>query len=98
MDATTTTLLVGALLALVPGWAGYLIGRASQRRRGRGPRPGTREICSCGHGYGTHEGEARRHGSEVLRLNGIQGVHRCGCTRYDGPEPLPRSWTPEPLI
>lgn len=89
MDVTSLTLLVGAALVAVPGWIGWAAGRASTLRA---PKPGLR--CSCGHGYGTHEDEKRCHGVDAGRRNGVQVLDPCPCRTYDGPEPLPRAWTP----
>jgi hypothetical protein len=51
-------------------------------------------MCSCGHGYGTHEDEKRCHATNTRRLNGMATIDPCPCHHYDGPEPLPRAWTP----
>jgi hypothetical protein len=93
MDSTTMTMLVGAGLAVVPGWIGWVLGRASGRR-GVPTAPASTLVCSCGHGYGTHEDERRCHGVDAGRRNGVQVLDPCPCRRYDGPEPLPRAWTP----
>jgi hypothetical protein len=96
MDITAVTLLVGAALAAVPGWAGWRLGRASGLRAGRAA-PASTLLCSCGHGYGTHEDEKRCHGATASRRNGVQALDPCPCRAYDGPEPLPRAWTPAAL-
>ena len=90
------TLVVGAALAIVPGWVGWLLGRASGRRERRSAGAPT-TVCSCGHGYGTHEDEKRCHGADPHRRNGVAVLDPCPCRRYDGPEPLPRVWSPDPL-
>lgn len=90
------TLVVGAVLAIVPGWVGWLVGRASGRRVARSVGTSTL-LCSCGHGYGTHEDEHRCHGSDAARRNGMAVLDPCPCRLYDGPEPLPRTWTPTGL-
>lgn len=58
-------------------------------------------VCTCAHGYGTHDKGARcqaqverRHYMEDGRHNGSEWAP-CRCLSYDGPEPLPRVWTPE---
>jgi hypothetical protein len=96
MDITAATLLVGAALVVVPGWVGWLLGRASGRRQVRAA-PVSALLCSCGHGYGTHEDEKRCHGADPSRRNGVQALDPCPCRAYDGPEPLPRAWTPAEL-
>jgi hypothetical protein len=95
MDITAVAMLVGAGLTAVSGWVGWLIGRAS----GRSARPATAStlICSCGHGLGTHEDERRCHAVDSRRRNGVQVLDPCPCHAYDGPEPLPRAWAPEPI-
>jgi hypothetical protein len=94
MDITSVTLVVGAVLVVVPGWVGWVLGRASARR---GPSRPPALVCSCGHGYGTHEDEKRCHGVDERRRNGVAVVDACPCRHYDGPEPLPRAWTPPTL-
>jgi hypothetical protein len=93
VDITAVTLLVGAALAAVPGWLGWALGRASGRRSTRSV-PVSTLLCSCGHGYGTHEDELRCHGVDARRRNGVHVLDPCPCRRYDGPEPLPRAWAP----
>jgi hypothetical protein len=93
VDITSVTLVVGAALAIVPGWVGWLIGRASGRRTAR-PAVTSTLVCSCGHGYGTHEDEKRCHGVDARRRNGMVVMDPCPCRQYDGPEPLPRAWVP----
>lgn len=98
VDPSAVTMLVGAGLVVVSGWAGWLIGRVSGRNQVT-RRPGTTSelICSCGHGYGTHEDERRCHGSNAAKRNGLHELDPCPCRSYDGPEPLPRAWTPVQL-
>jgi hypothetical protein len=93
VDVTAVTMLVGAGLVVVPTWIGWVLGRASGRRSAR-PVPASTMLCSCGHGYGTHEDERRCHGVDARRRNGVQALDPCPCRHYDGPEPLPRAWTP----
>lgn len=86
------TLLTGGGLLVV----GALIGRAVRPRPARDPGP----VCTCGHGYGQHE-QGGKCVSKVERTNygpgysvlGTEWVP-CPCLSYDGPEPLPRVWTP----
>lgn len=93
MDATALTMLLGAGLVVVPSTVAWLLGRASGRRHADRPTTSTL-LCSCGHGYGTHADERRCHGSDTRRRNGLQEVDPCPCRLYDGPEPLPRAWSP----
>ena len=85
---------VGGLLL----FAGWLLGRVS-RRPSRAPKPNpVKLICTCGHGYGSHEG-GKNCDAQIKRpsrwLHGAI-VHyewvTCPCHEYDGPEPLPRSF------
>lgn len=85
------TLVAGGVL-LAGGW---LVGRRS--RRPSAPKAGT--VCSCGHGYGSHEAGGMCD-AQVERIhyysNGDRNGHEwvaCPCLTYDGPEPLPRVWT-----
>lgn len=59
------------------------------KRKPKGP------ICSCAHGYGTHEPNGRCHG-EIKRGRGMDGYEwvPCPCQRYDGPQPLGEVWVP----
>jgi hypothetical protein len=93
MDITAVTLLVGAGLVVVPGWVGWLLGRAAGRRSAP-PAAASALLCSCGHGYGSHEDGRRCHGADARRRNGVQVLDPCPCRGYDGPEPLPRVWAP----
>lgn len=87
-----TILSGGALLCV-----GVLIGRAMRPKPVKDPGP----VCSCGHGYGQHE-NAGRCGAEAQRAcDWTYGGSpmaweyvRCACLSYDGPEPLPKVWTP----
>lgn len=82
------SLAVGAVVFGVGGVVG---------RMGRSKTPKSPElICSCTHGYGMHEAGRRCHGTTSERdyLRDIYTV-QCGCHLYDGPEPLPRTWTVE---
>lgn len=90
------TLAVGGGLAL-GGWLAGRFGRGSQS--GNHTAPGTATVCSCGHGYGSHDGPCR---AEIERphyhsYGGRSGYEwvPCPCQAYDGPEPLPRVWATE---
>lgn len=91
------SLIVGALL--------FIVGAGTGERRRRAPKPPRRPelLCSCGHGYGTHEAGARCHGQEERPFYLAHGVRNgfewapCPCRFYDGPEPLPRTWSPDEL-
>ncbi|MGI5129128.1 hypothetical protein ACQEVB_20150 [Pseudonocardia sp. CA-107938] len=90
---TALTLLVGAGIAAAAGTFGWLAGRRAGRAEAQRALPaGT--MCSCGHGYGMHEDEHACHGRNRAKRNGIHHLDPCPCRRYDGPEPLPRVWTP----
>lgn len=89
------TLVAGGVL-LVGGW---LAGRRN-RKPPPPPEPGT--ICSCKHGYGTHDaGSACK--AQIKRADRWDDYSSachwewvpCPCLTYDGPEPLPRVWTGE---
>ena len=86
---TTFGILVVAGLVIVATWAGWRLGRRQARPGG----PTSQIVCSCGHGYGTHDNAQRCHGSDTRRRNGLHVVDPCPCRLYDGPEPLPRVWT-----
>jgi hypothetical protein len=82
----------GALVA-----AGWFAGRVSRRRPHAPPSSST--VCSCSHGYGSHENGGLC-GAEIERPFYWANGHRhgyewvpCPCLSYDGPEPLPRVWT-----
>lgn len=71
---------------LVAG-ATLLIGVGVGRRmRPRPPKP-LKPMCSCGHGYGTHEDGRRCQGKEPARRNYTDYLDACQCRRYDGPDP-----------
>lgn len=63
---------------------GLVVGR---RMRPKPPEP-LRPVCSCGHGYGTHEDGRRCFGRDEKRRNGVVHLDECPCRRYDGPDPL----------
>ncbi|GAA1289925.1 hypothetical protein GCM10009609_66970 [Pseudonocardia aurantiaca] len=97
-DPNATSMLVGAGLVAVSGWIGWVAGRISGRNQtARRQGPTSELICSCGHGYGTHEDEKRCHGVDAAKRNGVHTLDPCSCRLYDGPEPLPRTWTPVQL-
>ncbi len=85
--APTVTALFGTVL-------GLLVGR---RMRPRPPKPIKPQppVCTCRHGFGTHEG-GKACAAEIQRPDkwnkdgderGWTYV-RCPCTNYDGPDPL----------
>jgi hypothetical protein len=95
IDPGSLAMLVGAGLVVVSGWTGWLLGRSSGRRQvARRPGAASELICSCGHGYGMHEDELRCHAVDTAKRNGMHQLDACPCHRYDGPEPLPRAWSP----
>jgi hypothetical protein len=105
MDPTSLTLIVGAGLAIGPGLVGFAIGRATGLAAGRreANRPAALE-CSCGHGYGSHANGDACNGKidEPAKYDSFGKVIAwkkapCTCLHYDGPEPLPRAWTPTAL-
>jgi hypothetical protein len=81
--------IIGALI-------GSAIGSAIGSSMRRPKKPGfVGSVCSCKHGYGTHEA-GRVCGAEIERsrrgnLPGMEWIP-CPCKFYDGPEPLPRLW------
>ena len=92
------SLAVGAVILAV----GMLIGR---RMRRKPPKPPAIK-CGCGHNYGAHENGGRcmagvKTANEwsLDKYGDREASHwhypQCPCRAYDGPEPLPRSWTPE---
>jgi hypothetical protein len=97
MDVTTLNLLLGAGLALGPATVAWLSGRRSGMRAAS--RPPTLD-CSCGHGFGTHANAGACSGS-TKRNVALTSYSEppawewvpCPCHSYDGPEPLPRSWS-----
>jgi hypothetical protein len=86
---TALGLLVGAGLVVLAGFTGWRLGR---RRSDIGPASAV--MCSCGHGFGTHDNGWQCHGRDTRRRNGLHEVDPCPCRRYDGPEPLPPVWSP----
>ncbi len=75
---------------------GYFAGHFSSQAKTSQP---TGLLCSCGHGYGTHNGGRdckakveRPHYWSTGERYGYEWVP-CPCLSYDGPEPLPRVWT-----
>lgn len=97
MMIAITLLLVGAGIAIVSAGIGWLVGRRVGRTATRQALP-TGAVCSCGHGYGTHEDERTCRGSDARKRNGLHHLDPCPCRYYDGPEPLPRVWGPDRLI
>lgn len=106
MDTTTLNLLIGAGLVLGPSsiaWvAGLRAGRAVERRAAAAP-PAL--VCSCEHGYGTHDREGACGGATKRMISWTDYGEpqpwewvSCPCHVYDGPEPLPRSWSAFPLL
>lgn len=85
------SLLIGGALV----GSGWFVGRAS--RRSKSVSSVALNECSCGHGYGTHE-DGRNCRTDVRRVrDGCTSTYEwvpCRCLTYDGPEPLPRVWTP----
>ena len=86
------SMLIGGGLVAV-GWG---IGRLTSRRAST-PQVPMHPLCSCGHGYGSHE-DGRICQAEIHRprpgvLGGGHEWAPCPCRSYDGPEPLPRVWT-----
>lgn len=75
------TLLAGGLL-LVVGW---LLGRVSRKQTGS-----PKLMCTCGHGYGSHDGGKLCRDKVKRSANTISEWVDCACCEYDGPEPLPR--------
>jgi len=91
MITAIVLMLVGAGIAVVAGGFGYLAGRRAGQAHVALP---VGNVCSCGHGYGTHADELSCRGDIPRKRNGMHHLDRCPCHRYDGPEPLPRVWTP----
>lgn len=101
MDVTTLNLLLGAVLALGPAIVAWIAGRraGSAAARRAGALPPTLD-CSCGHGFGTHANAGACSGSTKRNVALTSYSEppawewvRCPCHVYDGPEPLPRSWS-----
>lgn len=86
------SLAVGGGLLLV-GWLTGRVSRFHGFANGGEVNPGPNLICSCVHGFGSHEDGRKCHGSTTNWRNGAQFVDRCPCHMYDGPEPLPRVWS-----
>jgi len=90
------TLLIGAGIFV----GGMLVGRVTRRAKTaieKTPRP----ICTCTHGFGSHENGNRCQSSVKRAISWDEWQNPlhfdwqpCACTSYDGPEPLPRSWVP----
>ena len=86
-------MLVGGCFFIV----GVAIGRLT-KRRSQTVAP-AHSLCSCSHGYGSHEDGGlcqaqveRPHYYISGSRNGYEWV-ACPCRSYDGPESLPRVWT-----
>src|SRR3954452_6827886 len=95
IDPGTMAMLVGAGLVVVSGWIGWLLGRSSGRRQvARRPGASSGLICSCGHGYGMQEDERPCHAADTAKRTGMPQLDACPSNGYDGPEPLPRAWSP----
>jgi hypothetical protein len=95
-------LLIDAALVLGPSTIAWVAGRRSGRGTARSLASLPAALmCTCGHGYGTHhDGGACSGTTECLLTSTDYGRTQewervpCGCHGYDGPEPLPRVWTP----
>lgn len=92
------SLIVGAVIFIVGAETGD-----RRRRHASSPPKAPELVCSCEHGYGTHENGDRCHGQEE-RPHYLPHGPRCGmeyapcpCRFYDGPEPLPRTWSPDEI-
>jgi hypothetical protein len=89
------TFVVSAVVGSIGGCAGALL---THRWLSRAPKAPIL-MCSCKHGFGIHKDggpcqaqvERTSYGPGGTRL-GNEWVP-CGCQVYDGPEPLPRTWT-----
>lgn len=94
-------MLVGAVLVIGPATVAWVAGRHSGRaaeRRLRATAPAL--VCSCAHGFGTHDdGGACSGTTRHLLASRNYGQSEewewapCRCHRYDGPEPLPSAWS-----
>lgn len=63
---------------------GILVGR---RMRPKPPAP-IKPMCSCGHGYGHHEGGLHCHAiDQQYHGMSVYTDRPCTCQRYDGPDP-----------
>ena len=83
----------------------YLLGVAVGKARGKAPAssPAAPVLkCGCSHALSFHKGLTGACNAQVTgpapgynyMQNGQTVVRDCRCMTYDGPEPLPRSWTP----
>lgn len=93
------TLLVGVVIFL----AGTFFGRSMRRKP---PKPPALD-CGCGHNYGAHQaGNRCMSGIKTANRWSYDSYNKittptnwhyppCPCQYYDGPEPLPRTWSPE---
>lgn len=88
------TLVAGGVL-LAGGW---LAGRI--RTESAPKRQVAATICSCEHGFGTHDagGACKAQIKRADRWDDYSNARHwewvaCPCLTYDGPEPLPRVWT-----
>jgi hypothetical protein len=95
-------LLIDAALVLGPSTIAWAAGRRAGRATARRPAiiPAAL-MCTCEHGYGTHDdGGACSGTAQRLLTSSNYGRSQewewvpCGCHTYDGPEPLPRVWSP----
>lgn len=68
----------GFMVAMVLG------GLVVKAMKPRSPRP----ICTCSHGYGTHDNGGKCHGTEENERNFTDYIDPCPCQQYDGPDPL----------
>lgn len=91
---TALTLIVGAVIAVTSAGTGWLAGRRAGRAQLAAPAVAAGLACSCGHGFGTHDGGLRCHGTDLRRRNGMQHLDPCPCHRYDGVPPLAQVWDP----
>jgi hypothetical protein len=87
------------VLPAAMGLVGVLVG-AGLARRPRLPKAPVL-MCSCKHGFGIHKdsGPCQAQVQRVTEWDeyGDDSAFEwvpCGCLVYDGPEPLPRAWTP----
>ncbi len=68
------------------GAGSVLVGSLLARRR---PPAQSALVCSCRHGYGTHDPiEGSCGGTTTVRRNYTDVVDPCPCRSYDGPDPL----------
>jgi hypothetical protein len=106
MDPAMFNMLIGAVLVVGPSTIAWAAGRRSGRTAERRVA-NTAEllVCSCEHGFGTHDnGGACSGTSKRLLSSHNYGQSQdwewvpCRCHSYDGPEPLPRVWTAFPQL